>query len=244
MHNDNRLALVAVLGLAGLASAETILINFGGIADTRDCGGDGLAPNWNTVAGRDVNAPNPDFDTLAAGTVLDSDGNALAGVSISGTTTSGWYGTSTSNSGTYPGDEVSAAPVWLDLDAIEVVEWDQYGGLTLTIEGLTGSAYQVDVIAVRSESGTSTREQSYWVDGVRADGIAGDWNAYSQGWQSGGVMTWSSVAPTDGVLTLRTGDGLGNNSYLAAARITAVPEPATMGLLALGGLAILRRRRC
>lgn len=238
--------LTAVLGimfaLTTAASAETILINFGGIAGSPDSGGDGVLTNWNTVAGRDYDT-KPAFDPLAAGEVIDSDGVTVAGVSISGTTTSGWYGTSTGNSGTYPGDGVSTAPAWLDLDAIEVVEWDSGGGVTVLIEGLAGSAYQVDVVAVRSSSGTTTREQSYWVNGARADGISGDWNAYSQGWEAGGVMTWASVAPSEGTLTLSTGDGQGNNSYLAAARITLVPEPATLSLLGLGGLAMLRRRR-
>jgi hypothetical protein len=41
----------------------------------------------------------------------------------------------------------------------------------------------------------------------------------------------------DGVLTPQEAQDLANNPFLA------VPEPASLGLLAAGGLALLRRRR-
>ena len=65
---------------------------------------------------------------------------------------------------------------------------------------------------------------------------------------TGNVVHWTAIDPgADGIITIdidpEFNNNLSNIAYLSAVRLEATPEPATMSLLVLGGLAMLRRRR-
>lgn len=220
---------VVLLGAATFASAETILINFGGIDSSPDAGGDGTLTHWNEAVKNGTQS-----------TVVDSDGNTVAGVSVA---TADMGGTTFDNSGTYASGGSAAS--WVDLDAVELVWFNQGSGGSVTISGLTAPAYTVDLIAARSTEGTPAnfdRINDYYANGSLSDGDESlDWSSYVDGWVAGGVLTWSSVNPDAGVITMTDGDN--TNSHWTAMRLTAVPEPATMALLGLGGVVGLMRRR-
>jgi hypothetical protein len=64
---------------------------------------------------------------------------------------------------------------------------------------------------------------------------------------AGNVVRWTDIHPgADGTITIDVDPEVtspSNIAYLSAMRLEEVPEPATMSLLALGGLAMLKRRR-
>jgi hypothetical protein len=235
------LTLMAVLCLSSLGTAETILINFGGIDGSTDItGSDGSLTNYNEAV-----------DGGTQSTVVDSDGNTLAGVTITATALGSFDGMLDNNSDTYAAEPGGSVPAWVDLDAIERT-WYYRGVAAITISGLGTTPYHVDFIAARSSSGPSStaRQGSYTIGGSAADSggtsstASTVWNAHYDGWELGGVMTWNDVSPDAGDITIDiSGESPGENVYPTAIRLTAVPEPASLSLLALGSLALLRRRR-
>jgi hypothetical protein len=122
------------------------------------------------------------------------------------------------------------------------------GTSTQTFSGLSSlKNYKVEVVSAESGLGICTLT----INGLYANtnydnNMTGN---VSQNWDMKAArinedwMIWSSIAPdTNGnlVISLTTGGGWG---VLNAVRISEVPEPATIAILGLGGLSLLRRKR-
>lgn len=81
------------------------------------------------------------------------------------------------------------------------------------------------------------------VNNVDADSPLIETSAQENGSTWDGHVTGYALVASAGPGTYSFTGGTLEGSHTIAAEFTAIPEPATMGLLAIGGLALLRRRR-
>ncbi len=173
----------------------------------------------------------------------------------------------TTNTATNDGWTDVAVP-WVDARALDDYFYvrDTGGGTDhnptaqVVFAGLeSDKTYTFDLIGNRN--GAAPREADYYVNGLDSgNGNSQGYDAKTDGYDNHVVMTWTAVAPVYNAgsdtwqITLDVQKDLlaadGEFGYISAGRITVaepVPEPATLGLLALGGLAIaggaVRRRR-
>jgi hypothetical protein len=122
------------------------------------------------------------------------------------------------------------------------------GVSTATFGNLSGP-WQVEVLSSMDPRVTTAFIQDITVNGLFADtdyrglGENGDdFDAALDGQVQRNWLIWTSVIPQNGTVTVKfdcTEYGEGN--IMNAVRLISVPEPATLALLALGGVAFLRR---
>ena len=136
---------------------------------------------------------------------------------------------------------------------------------SMTVFGLSGTAAGVGATAIsdpysRSVDLTTTAANSLVIasfgmggngntavvqnvdaDAPLIEATAVQTNVPSRPWD--GHVTAYAQVPTAGPGTYSFSGGNQDGSHVIAAEFLVVPEPATMGLLAIGGLALLRRRR-
>jgi hypothetical protein len=111
------------------------------------------------------------------------------------------------------------------------------GDLVITVSNLTaGASYQIDLLVANNQS--TDRSQMVAVNNE----APGTYliNAV------GGVydLTENAVADTNGQITITATNNQGEGAVFGAVAVTtATPEPATMALLAIGGISALIRRR-
>lgn len=108
---------------------------------------------------------------------------------------------------------------------------------TVTISGLAAGAYDVYTYAWAPDSGT-------FITSVTVGGAALTSGGAWPGVPTSGITHTQHVANVGAgqnlVINVATSSGFGS---LNGVQIAPVPEPATLSLLALGGIAVLRRRR-
>jgi hypothetical protein len=243
---------MVVCGTTSVASADAILLNFGASAysGTNDPAHvSGAVPagetTWNMVAA----------DT-AAGSVEKSDGSTAAGVSIdigrNDTATTGgaavlW--TKTPGYGTYSGGSgIFATALGRTRDS--GAENQACGA---RVRGLAPGQYDIyaivhwanDLDAVNFGIGVDSAGviDEYNDAGMQTfaageDPIDTSWILNTNYWKA-----HVTVNSTSDYVVLITGDGVSGNGLIGMEIVSAVPEPCTLGLLALGSAALFLRRR-
>lgn len=120
---------------------------------------------------------------------------------------------------------------------------------SITLEGLTGPAYDIVIYAsIATDGGLGLRIGDYTVNGAFSDGgVSDDFDPFVDGFTNGTVMTWTNVTPIAGEITVEINVPAPatsvNTAVINALEFSVIPEPASLSLLAAGGLLIAGRRR-
>ncbi|MBW7905825.1 MAG: PEP-CTERM sorting domain-containing protein [Phycisphaerae bacterium] len=208
---------VALASATPLAQAQSFNIDLGGGATpSNSYGGAASQPGyWNFVGG------SPQM-------LADIGGN-LTGVELL-TPFATWPATF-DHPGTSGDDEAL-------LD--DFMTWTPSGSMPFVVQGLPIGTYQFYSYSFAPDSANS------WVDIIGApEGFqllgGGTWPGSHQLGLTYALHTVTLTQPTDVVINVGVWNGAwgGFNGF----QIVQVPEPATLGLLAMGGLAMIRRRR-
>lgn len=223
----------AILLLPVVAHSQTLLLNFGNETIT----------NWNKLG--TLNAD------LAAGSVIDDGGVVMTGVAI---TTNNFASALTNTNTPIAYASGGTAASWVVQPSAVTTVWLRSGGGaagTVVISGLNNAlTYSLEVVSGRST--VSTNKGVFTANGLASNnenGISASFLGHAEGWVKGTILSWSSLTPTGGSITLNVnGFDSGNTSFINALKLTAaassVPEPSTYALLVGGfSLAIVGARR-
>lgn len=211
---------------AVLSAGDTIGIDFG--------------PTATDTVGNDFNeiTTTSGAGAIAAGSVINLNTAVMDGVSVA--TGSHMFNNNDGSNADYA--TLVGAPLSPFFEESVVTDiTGMFGGpvggntFTVTISGLDTSL-TYDILAVSAADSYSNTER-LTVNGGASSDITRGTAAAPTFHQFNGV---SSVA---GVITLDFTQPTGNNPVVSGITLTAVPEPASMALMGLGGLLMLRRRK-
>ena len=239
------LAVLAVAHAAqsnGIAQAD-LLIDFGEAEFVNEMPNPSYNPTPSPVPFMGKHLNNVWCDPTSGGanavahtTIVDTTGGALPGVSVTTQyfVTDGWKG---------PNDGISTAyPDTAEVDALGCKHLDPSG--LVTISGLTEAEYTVRLFS-------STHEEKAWYnDNARRTDftVGGVTKMVHCSGNLDYVESFYNVAPVGGTIVVEVtgaipgGEETYSYGYINVLELV-VPEPATLSLLALGGLVAIRRRR-
>lgn len=218
-------AALAIMVSAQPACAQVISAAFPVIAANEMAAGDiaGVIPvgNWNNVAG--VPGLIDDSGAVAA------DYSFAFGVAGGGPGDNAWTVNPVGNNKMMAGHIYSTpSPVTMTVTGLTYAEYDVY--VYYNADGLTDNYQDAIVNGITKtvyENGTSN---SSFVESI--------------GGSNGNYVLFEGVTGSTMSLVMNVNtSGATAYSYLTGVQIAAVPEPTTLGLLAAGGLAFLRRKR-
>ncbi len=228
------ISLVALLAVAigvqaDIVNGQKLKINFSNYWQPAPDGDAAGFNYWNHIA-----TPNSGYNNATANTtdMIDSTGGAVSGVSL---TAAGWQDNAWNGGAVWAGNDL--AEVGQDQSANF---WWGWGEQTVTIQGLDSSltynvrAYALEPNDIPGEGViTEISLNGSLIDG----GMRGDrWVSTSTPYE------WTGMSAASGTLAFTV---IGPNPVINAIVIEAIPEPATLGLVALfgGGIVFIRRRR-
>jgi hypothetical protein len=211
------LATTAIL--AGVANAAVVQV------DVNSDPGSPAPAGWNAL-----DDPVDVIDDL-----LDTEGSAT-GIGIE---TSGW---TDSGRGGYRGSYA------------EVAAEDYFfigGGSSATVTLTVTNAAESYIIEIWSSRSGGPGPSDWTVNGSFGDATdtdnnihnGDDFDAVVNGYNGADIMTFSGVTADGSNQIVISATARANYGLLNAIRVTEVPEPATMSVLGLGGLVLLRRRK-
>jgi len=230
MKTRNSILLsTAALFLAGSsAMAATVLIDFGAPTQT-------TTGNWNNASGA------PGDNPAAISNMIDSTG-ASSGIGFAYSETSsggsGFAGTGANYAGSYP-TSVNGLPTSALQDGLFMN--DSAHSVTLTFSGLDSDlTYSFLAYGARGNNGSSA---TYTVTGGNS-GAGTISNVFNNSTETVNI---TGITPngSDEITFLWTTNSTGSGSALNLIQITttAIPEPSSLALTGLAGLALMLRRR-
>ena len=229
---------VALVAAASMAQAQSLLIDFGNNTSFRGATTPNPDPNgnfWNSVDSS-VFWPN-----------LIDDTGAGSGINFGFSSASGTdYVTGPSGATQDPTATVYDAVALGDLGVNEAV-YDYYVNSTFEIQNLDPTKlYNLTFYGSHKFNNDNVTRYTVYtddslstvVDSIDLEvGVNGDHNQDT-------VVTLTNLSPQAfNILYVGFEGASGGNGYLNALRIDVVPEPASLMLLGVGGLALIRRRR-
>lgn len=238
---------LALAGLGGTAVADIILIDFGNDSSFRGASQTGVDANGNTW--------NSVWSAAYYSSLLNIDGDATTvnfGFTDAGGTDSynGPAGATSTpvTQGQIDSVDIDASALGL-LGGSDAAAFDYYGSSTFQIQNLDPSlTYNLTFFGSHKYNADNTTRYTIYTDAtftdpvVSGDLVVGVNNNHNRDT----TVTLSGLSPQSGnILYVGFAGADGTSSgYLNAMQIEVVPEPASLSLLVLGGLAVrcLRRR--
>ncbi len=239
-----RAMAIAVTGLSlsfGAAlEAQTIYIDFG--ANNRQTND----PGWNNMVMTANYTHEPAVGVPLS--LADSNGNPT-GISVTVTDGFAFENTAGVTAGSVAGvvagyPETAYSDSWyINIGTDTGVAEDPQGQITFS-NVPTGLTYNFGFFASRMGDGSTDRSTLYTANGLSAV-LDAESNVEQRIWINGIIPNPDGTIVLDVQKNTDLPDGvtLGNFGYIGFLEIQVVPEPASLGLLGLGALGLMRRRR-